>query len=233
MKTVIFLFLILLGAFTVNAQEQLKGIVMEYKSNEAMQQVSVKNLSSGDSVLTDKLGGFSIAARQNDILTFSAFGYRVDSLVITDLSVKRVYLSGIADPRVLETVHIMTNSRLKEEMENLKKQAQYANTVSGGGIGLSPSRIFGRGARNARREYKILAEESNNRLVDTRFSASLIQKLTPLKGEELSLFMAAYRPKTSFIKEANDERLRLYIMDSYNAYKELNATEKEKLRLKN
>ncbi|GAA4796797.1 hypothetical protein GCM10023231_26570 [Olivibacter ginsenosidimutans] len=233
MKTVLFFFVVALSVLTTHAQEQFKGIVLEHKSNEAMQQVSVKNLNTGDSVLTNKSGEFSLGAHQDDILTFSAFGYRVDSLVVTDFAVKRVYLSGIADPRVLETVHIMTNSRLKEEMEQLKKEAKYANTVSGGGIGLSPSRIFGNGARNARRQYKILAQESDNRLVDTRFSAKLIQSLTPLEGEDLNIFMAAYRPKVSFIKEANDERLRLYIMDSYNAYKKLDASEKEKLRLKN
>jgi len=232
LKTLPILFLVFSTIYTLQAQEQLKGIVLEYKSNEVMQQVAVKNLNSGDSVLTNRSGEFAIPAQQDDILQFTAIGYRVDSLVVTDFALKRIYLSAVNDPRVLETVEIMTNSRLKEEMENLRKQAQYANTVSGGGIGISPSRLFGHGARNARRQYKILLAESNNRLVDNRFTVALIQSLTPLKGEDLTLFMAAYRPDVAFIQQVNEERLRVYIMDAYNEFKKMNAADKEKLKIK-
>jgi len=197
-----------------------------------MQQVSVKNLNSGDSVLTNRSGAFTIQAKHDDILQFTAIGYRVDSLVVTDFALKRIYLSAIHDPRVLETVEIMTNSRLKEEMENLRKQAQYASTVSGGGIGISPSRLFGGSARNARRQYKILLAESNNRLVDNRFTVALIESLTPLKGEDLTLFMAAYRPDVTFIQQANEERLRVYVMDAYNEFKKMSPADKEKLKIK-
>jgi len=228
----LFLFLVL-GIYTVNAQERLKGIVLEYKSNEVMPEVLVKNLNKGDSAMTNKTGEFSIAAQAEDILVFSSPGYRTDSLVVIDFALKRVYLTSISDPRMLETVNVsaMTDTKLAEEMERLRNQAQYANTVSGGGIGLSPSRIFGKESRDARRQYKLLEEESNNRLIDVKFNENLVSGLTPLQGEDLTLFMVKYRPKASFIKEGNDEKLRVYIMDSYNKYKTLSPAAKEKIKL--
>ncbi|MEH6306032.1 hypothetical protein RYH73_10290 [Olivibacter sp. CPCC 100613] len=228
---------------TVNAQDRFRGIVLEYKSNELMPEVSIKNLNKSDSTRSDQSGEFSIRASKDDILVFSYPGYRVDSLVVTDFALKRIYLTSVNDPRMLEVVNInaLTNNRIAEEKERLKKEGQFANTVTGssnvngtqrmGGIGFSPSRIFGKGARNARRQYKMLEEESNNRIIDARFTAELITSLTPLRGEDLSLFMAKYRPKASFIQEANDETLRLYVMDSYNKYKNLSPAAKEKIKL--
>lgn len=233
MKTIALLILLIAGTYTLKAQERFNGIVLEYKSNEVMPQVAVKNLNKGDSVLTNKAGAFSITANKEDILVFSSPGYRTDSLVVIDFALKRVYLTSVEDPRMLETVNVsaMTDTRIAEEMARLRNEGQYANTVSGGGIGLSPSRIFGRGARDARRQYKLLEEESNSRLIDAKFNESLVASLTPLKGDDLSLFMVKYRPKASFIRESNDETLRVYIMDSYNKYKVLSPSAKEKIRL--
>ncbi|WP_134088422.1 hypothetical protein [Olivibacter sp. XZL3] len=240
----ILVFVLLIAAFTVRSQDRFKGIVLEYKSNEFMPEVSVRNLNRSDSTRSNKAGEFSISAVKDDILVFSYPGYRVDSLVVTDFALKRVYLTPINDPRMLEEVNVtaLTNSRIAEEKERLKKEGQFANTVSSGsagngtqrmgGIGFSPSRIFGKNARNARRQYNMLEEESNNRIIDARFNERLITSLTPLRGEDLSLFMAKYRPKASFIQEANDETLRLYIMDSYNEYKDLDTAAKAKIKLK-
>ena len=236
MKAFICYFLFILTiAFhpAANAQDRLKGIVLEYKSNEILQQVLVKNLNKGDSVVTDKNGAFDISANKEDVLAFSYPGYKTDSLVVIDFAVKRVYLTSVNDPRILDEVNItaMTNSKLAEEKERLRKQAQFANTVSGGGIGLSPSKIFGREGREARRQYKMLETESNNRIVDAKFTEVLVTGLTPLKGQDLSLFMAKYRPKVSFVKEADDERMRLYIIDSYNQFKKLSQNAKEKIKI--
>jgi len=241
--TLLTLLLSVLGFFFVHAQQQFKGIVLEYGSDELMPQVQVKNLNSQDSVLTTIKGEFTLPANKDDILVFSYPGYRVDSLVVLDYDLKRVYLTAVDDPRFLKEVNVtaITNSRLAEEKERVRNRGQYANTVSGGsaglgpqrmgGIGLSPSRIFGKEAREARRQYKMLETESNNRIIDARFTPALIQRITPLKGEDLSLFMAKYRPKVSFIKEADDEQLRLYIIDAYNKYKKLSPVAKEKIKL--
>lgn len=239
---ILFSFL-LASVITISAQDRFKGIVLEYKSNEQMPEVSIRNLNKNDSTRSNKSGEFSISASKDDILVFSYPGYRVDSLVVTDFALKRIYLSPVNDPRMLDEVNInaLTNSRIAEEKERLKKEGQYAGTVSGGsningtkrmgGIGFSPSRIFGTRARNARRQYKMLDEESNNRIIDARFTEALITSLIPLRGDDLSLFMVKYRPKASFIQEANDETLRLYIMDSYNKYKELSPAVKATMKL--
>lgn len=233
MRFILFSIITLVLGFKGYAQDNLKGITLEYKSNETMREVGVKNINSGDSVLTNHEGAFSITAKKDDILVFSYPGYRTDSLVVIDFAVKRVYLTPVDDPRMLEEVNItaLTNNRLAEEKERVRKQGQFGSTPSGGGIGLSPSRIFGREGREARRQYRLLEEESNNRIIDERFNEAIITELTPLEGEDLTLFMAKYRPKVSFVETSDDEQMRLYIIDAYNKYKELSPAAKEKIKL--
>lgn len=216
-----------------SAQQLLKGKVLELGSNETMSQVEIKNIATGVRAESNRNGDFSIAIKKDEILVFTFPGYRTDSLVVTDLSFKRVYLTGVDDPRLLSEVSItaMTNSRLEEERAKAQTQGQVANTVSGGGIAISPSRLFGKEGRNARRSYKLMEEEANNRDIDARFTPALIQSLTPLKGEELGLFTAKYRPKANFIKKASDDDLRIYIIDAYGKFNKLTDSQKEKIKL--
>ncbi|WP_028297246.1 hypothetical protein [Olivibacter sitiensis] len=215
------------------AQQLLKGKVLELGSNEVMPQVDIKNLASGVVVGSDRNGDFSIAVKSNEILVFSFPGYRTDSLVVTDFAFKRVYLTGVDDPRLLSEVNVtaMTNSRLEEERAKAQSQGQVATTVSGGGIALSPSRMFGKEGRNARRSYRLMEEEASNRDIDARFTPALVQSFTPLKGEDLELFMVNYRPKVNFIKKATDDDLRLYVIDSYGKFNKLTEAQKKKIKL--
>ncbi|WP_157278976.1 hypothetical protein [Olivibacter sitiensis] len=215
------------------AQQLLKGKILELGSNENMSQVSIKNLNTDVQVESDRNGDFSIAAKKDEILVFAFPGYRTDSLVVTDFAFKRMYLTGVDDPRLLSEVNVnaMTNSRLEEERAKAQAEGQVANTVSGGGIALSPSRLFGKEGRNARRSYKLMEEEANNRDIDARFTRTLVQSFTPLEGDDLDLFMVKYRPKINFVKKASDDDLRLYVIDSYGKFNKLTAAQKEKIKL--
>lgn len=225
--------MLLLGSPCLFAQELLKGKILELGSNEEMSQVSVRNANTDVLIESNAQGDFSIAAKKDEILIFSFPGYRTDSLVVTDFAFKRIYLTGTTDPLLLSEVNVtaMTNSRLEEEKAKAQEGGRVASTVSGGGIGISPSRIFGSEGRNARRSYKMMEEEANNRDIDARFNAALIQSLTPLEGEDLELFMIKYRPKVSFMKRAKEEDLRIYIIDSYGKYNKLTDSQKEKIKL--
>ncbi len=231
---IIFVLFLVAGSFQLQAQESLRGIIQEYQSDERMSQVEVKNLNTQQAVRSKEDGSFEISASKDEVLTFYYPGYRIDSLVVLSFEVKRIYMSPIDDPNMLDEVNItsLTNNRLASEMERLRQNGQVANTVTGGGIGISPSRIFGGGAKKARRQYRLLEEEANNRKIDTRFTTALVQSLTPLDGEELELFMINYRPKISFLNTANEETLKLYVADSYKEFQAMSDAQKEKIKLK-
>lgn len=216
-----FLFTFLFVCHGVYAQDIIRGYVLDLKSSEPMPQVTVKNLKTGQKVTTDTAGAFRIGARINEILAFEQPGYRKDSLLITEFEVKRVYLTAEEGTVVLDEVLIgaMTNSKLEQEMEIARQQGEAVHTSTGGGLAISPSRLFGREGKEARRKYRRLKQESDNRSIDARFTKELVSQLVPLKGRDLELFMAQHRPAATFIEKADDDDLRLYIMDAYAVFK--------------
>src|SRR5690606_1576308 len=101
----------------------------------------------------------------------------------------------------------------------------------GGGIAISPSRLFGKDAKDARSRHEALVAEKNNRVIMARFNPLLITSLTPLKGKDLDLFIVKYKPSYEFIQKSDEEQVRLYIMDSFKEFKSLSPEEKEKIQL--
>src|SRR5690606_32469897 len=87
------------------------------------------------------------------------------------------------------------------------------------GIRISPSRWFGKPGRQARQRYELLLAERERRQIDARFTRDAITAVTPLEGQDLALYMTKYRPTAEFLSTADEADLRLYIMDTYAAFR--------------
>lgn len=216
-------------------QQVLSGFVLELKSDVPMAFVQITNLNSGTQVETQREGQFSIPAAANDLLQFDYPGYRTDTLVVIEFDLKRVYLTPDEESIRLDAVSIeaLTDSQLETEIDKAQKEGQFTETsISRGGIRLSPSRLFGQSGRQARERYDLLVAEKTRRQIDNRFSVSAIQALTPLKGDDLEVFMVKFRPDPEFALNTSEENFKLYIMDSYAAFKKLTPEEKQAILLK-
>ena len=232
MKRVVVFFLFILLVSGAQAQT-LKGIVMELDSSKPIQQVEVKNVRTDVLVETTASGEFSIDANVNDLLTFGYPGYRLDTLVVVDHELKRVYMTPLKDFNILEDVEItdLSDVQLEEEIRLARERGKSVHTAQGGGIAISPSRLFGREAKEARRRYELLIEEKENRVINARFNEGIITPIIPLKGRDLDLFMVKFRPSYEFVEQSDDEQIRLYIMDSYKEFKNMSQSEKDKIKL--
>ncbi|WP_157970259.1 hypothetical protein [Albibacterium indicum] len=232
MKRVVVFFLFILLVSGAQAQT-LKGIVMELDSSKPIQQVEVKNVRTDVLVETTASGEFSIDANVNDLLTFGYPGYRLDTLVVVDHELKRVYMTPLKDFNILEDVEItdLSDVQLEEEIRLARERGKSVHTAQGGGIAISPSRLFGREAKEARRRYELLIEEKENRVINARFNEGIITPIIPLKGRDLDLFMVKFRPSYEFVEQSDDEQIRLYIMDSYKEFKNMSQAEKDKIKL--
>ena len=65
--------------------KQVTGIVHSIQ-NGALPQVTVRNVTSGQTVTTDKKGAFSINANQGDSVSFSYVGYATQTVAVADQS---------------------------------------------------------------------------------------------------------------------------------------------------
>ncbi len=215
-------------------QELFNGLVLDLQTDRPVQYVLVTNLSTGQEVETGAQGQFSISASINDLMQFHYTGYRTDTLVITSFELKRIYLTASSESIRIDEVNIrtITDARLEIELEKAKKEGQFSETSKErGGIRLSPSRLFGQAGRQARQRYDLLIAEKERRFIDRRFSVGIIQNFTPLRGEDLVLFMNKYRPTKEFVLNSDEETFMLYIMDSYAAFKKLTPEEKAAIRI--
>lgn len=210
MKARIFLFVTTVCfCSSLNAQSILKGTVYEGKASHKLSNVFVKDANSKEIALTDNSGNFSIRTAISHTLIFSSPGYISDTLFLVDLKPKRVELSlkGIS----LQEVNITSNRAFnpREEYPDVYEKSKFA---------LSPSRIFGKESKDARRLKHYFDRETEERQIDSVFNAVYVSSIIPLKGRGLEDFMSMYRPTLAFLKKTPHSSLTLYINDSYKKF---------------
>ncbi len=198
-----------ISAASLHAQTVLKGTVYEGRASHKLANVFVRDVNSKEISLTDNSGNFSIRTVLNHTLVFSSPGYLSDTLFVVDLKPKMVELSfkGIALREVNVTSSRTFNPR--EEYPDVYEKSKFA---------LSPSRIFGKESKDARRLKHYFDHEADERQVDSIFNAAYVSSVVPLKGQELEDFMSMYRPSLAFLKKTPHSSLTLYINDSYKKF---------------
>lgn len=209
MNSRIFLILVLLMAGSVQAQTIFRGTVYEGKSSRKLANVFVRDINSKEVSLTDNSGNFGIRTLLNHTLVISSPGYVSDTLYLVDLSPKHIELSF--RNITLNTVNItaMRSFNPREEYPDVYEKSKFA---------LSPSRIFGKEAKDARRLKHYFDRETEERQVDSVFNVAYVSSVVPLKGQDLENFMSMYRPTLAFLKKTPHSSLTLYLNDSYKKF---------------
>ncbi len=202
--------------------QQIKGIVHELESSQRLKDVTVKNLRTQQETRTDADGNFVIEGKINDFLTFTQIGYEIDTAFIYEEAIHRIYLVRDEKTIMIDEVIVsrLTDSRLALEIQKAKNEGQVTDaSQTRGGLRLSPSRLFGREGKLARKNLDLLLHEQQERKVDRVFTKQLITSIIPLSDTELPLFKEQYRPALEFVETASPEDMRLYIMDAYSKFK--------------
>ena len=81
-RNLFFLLLMLWSGSSMAQSFTLSGEVTDLRTEEQIKHATVKNLTSGLSVLTDHAGGFKLPANQGDTLLVSAVGYTTDTVAV-------------------------------------------------------------------------------------------------------------------------------------------------------
>lgn len=226
MKTT-FKITILLALFLVNSSnllaQEIKGFVYELTSSNPIPHVNIKNIRTNQAVVTNKDGSFRLEGKVNDYLEVSIAGYKKDTIFYYEDAIRRIYLDRDESLITIDEVLVqrLTDSRLALEIEKAKTEGQAAEvSQQRGGLRISPSRLFGKKSKEARKNLDLLLTESNIRKVDRIFTTQLIASLTDMNPEEIALFRTRFRPSLAFVETASPEDLRVYILDSYKKFKE-------------
>lgn len=231
LKAILVVIFILFSAYAnLKAQNLLNGTVLDQVSNEALSQIKVINISNKAETQSDSKGEFQISAKVNDLLVFRAIGYRIDTVLVIGLKPLRHYL--LADVNNLQTVRVNRIADYKEQYRLVLRNAKSVSMVQGKPLRISPSRLFGREGKQARYFKRMIKREQYELEIDRKFNAKTITAILPLKQPDLDAFIIRYRPSLSFVRRADADDFKFYLIDAYNKFKRLLPEQKKLVELK-
>ncbi|MDY0907602.1 hypothetical protein [Pedobacter sp. CFBP9032] len=234
-KLIIFFLLAL--PFGVFAQTVTTGTVFDYsKKTISLPGVSVRNLNSKKTTITSREGKYTIPATVGDLIEFSAVGYHTDTLYLTNLLNRTIYLpvksNSLAD---VDVRGVRMNSQITDAKDPLAEKYTLLNT--GGNLqrkrmtdkvgGLNLNLGYGKYKRQQRKEAELEEKDMYLEEIDANFSEKAVTELTKLQGEELKNFMVIYRPSIESVKAERPYRYDYYISRAFVAWQKLTPQQKK------
>jgi len=202
-----FLFFILLTALVsvVHAQGQLTGRVYEDKTTKVLQGIRVEDQKSNSITTTGPDGSFVIKAAIGDVVTFTNFNYKRDTLFLTNLNYVQVFM--VLNQTMLQEVNV-TNQQIKGNAGFTTQQTpgvlgsktvKYQLDDNGdakGGVLLN----IHDGTDNRQHEEKVAHQEKQKEKIRRVFNADSLKIFLPITGQEMENFIILYTPdvKTYF-----------------------------------
>jgi hypothetical protein len=220
--TLVFIFC----GFGLHAQTVLNGRVFENKMRIALQGVTVEDLSSKQKVTTGDDGRFSITAKPGDLLVLKSFGYQTDTLLLTDLHEKEIFL----DPQGTELKQVTVSDSSVKQIQAVKNMRYYDPQFHGqtmvyhrnlkkqfdGGIILRMHYFKG----DEHKKKKELEKEQQLMLYDeisTIFTPDNISHYLPLKDADLNDFLLLYTPDVNIYNKKDFDLLQ-YLNTCYKTW---------------
>jgi hypothetical protein len=223
------LFLIVALPLKMLAQGNVSGTVYDFENKTfPLQQVAVKNLTNQQLTVTKAGGQFTIPAKKGDLLQFTLVGYHVDTLYLTDLKPKTIYLP--ANSKTLKEVAIV-ETKLSPYLDFDNPNAKESRRISTDGIegksntdragGLNFALGYGK-YRREQAKIKMLEErDSYETEINRNFNEQTVHDLIKLKGQELKDFINMFKPSVALIKSERPFNYPYYIAQAHQKWLKL------------
>lgn len=234
-KLIIFLFLAV--PFGVFAQSSVStGNIFDFsKKSSSLPGVTIRNLNSKKITSSSASGKFTIAANKGDLLEFSLVGYVTDTLYLTNLLPKTIYM--VERNTNLGDVNIQGVKINKEILSPDPMAEKYTLMGTGGNLerkkmtdkvgGLSLNLGYGKYKRQQRKEAELDEREKYMAEIDDNFNEKKISNLLKLEGEDLKSFMILYRPSVLKVQSERPFKYSYYIVQAYHAWLKLPPAERK------
>lgn len=220
------LLLLLIFAFNgVFSQEKfiIKGIVFHDENKQRVENVTVKNLNTNETLISDIWGTFSISASIGDTLQLQKERFRDLVKIIT---VKQNLVIYLKPNVILDEVLVKAKTKAaeqKEILDDFRAKGVYFNGNPPLLFSLfhpltAIHELLSKDANNAKRFVNYIARDNAQSAVDRKFNPSLIKQHIPIDEKDIAEFMFYYRPLPDQITRWNDYDTIKYIKDSYQKY---------------
>lgn len=225
----IFVFFSFIPARLIAQEISVQGIVFDRDSKQRLTRVYLHNLQTGGGFYNNTRGEFSVNLSEGTFLEASLIGYEADTIKCTGINnVVLFYLkrNSIQLPEVLIKDTIQSPEKKLKENKSVYKDAYVRGNTDDiltqqGGIGIDGLyNLFSKEGRNARHLQRIIEGDYYQAVINSRYTSSLVGRVTGLLGDNLVDFMQQYRPCYEFMLKANEYELIRWIKLNYQYYRQ-------------
>lgn len=229
MKHYLLAALLILNIQMLSGQQRLTGSVADSATGAPLKNVEVHNRTLNSKTQTDAEGRFGLAAQPEHAISFSAFAYRTQTIVLGSLERLRIQLSSQNNLlQEVEVKHLKTAPSTWQTPacrgQSMVYQKEYDDPSAGGVV----FRVWYWKKDEKRRKKRL--EDETRRATEQRisqiFTPQNISLYVPLRGEELESFIFHYTPSAETYSSRSFDLL-LYLNDSYKNYQQLPASERK------
>jgi hypothetical protein len=213
----------------VRAQLIVKGKIYDAETDSVIVAVNIYNINTKQSARSGIDGNYAIAAAEGEQLAFSITGFKPDTVTVTyhmlliqyDVTLRKqiVTLKNVTVTSSYQADSLMRRNYYSHIYEKQPGITGRNTPSTGFGISLSPLSYFSHRAKQKRQLKKRLIKQEEEDYVDRCFPVEWVARLTGLRGDSLSRFMALYRPSYSFCRKNNREKMLLYINEKFKEFK--------------
>jgi len=221
----------LLPVLTASAQQVLTihGVVSKGQTTERVAQALIKNLRSGDIIMSDELGWFTVKAEPGDTLLFSKDEFTPQKVVIQNGRDLPVYMQPAVQLSTVTVKGQSTKQELNEVMKGYKQDGVFNNGnslpvwqfINSPLTGLY--NLFGSEPAKARRFARYAHDEREYAAITRRYTPAFVKHVTAAPDTEVAKFMEYYMPTYEDIKAWNDYDLAKQVKKHFD-YFEANKT---------
>jgi hypothetical protein len=197
------------------------GVVYDYKTNEPMSNVNIRNIFTDRGMTTDVTGKFSIDVEKGHLLEFTRVGYKIVRVRIDNLNIPFYKIAMKEGAFELQNVDITASNYKTDSIEKREVYKWAIEHYTLGPIESIEHPFDALSKRNRQiwafqKRYEYFEKE---KFVDYVFNAKLIHKIANIDSTQMEDYRRFYRPTYDQIKAWSEYEFLEYIKNSAADFK--------------
>lgn len=226
---VLMLWLFLSGFTQLEGYSQtIVGQVLDLDTKRALREVSIDNIYTGLSFLSDSEGKFIVPASKGQLLEFKKIGYKTVRVRIPDGYVpsyfKIIIEKGLAEVPPYNPLAAHDYRSDSIYFHNLYKHELEFPKMSDLDKIQHPFSALSKRSQEIWSFQKDFDENQQEKYIDYTFNPQLVSSLTGLTGDSLNFYMRRYRPSYQQLRSMNEYNFFNYIKRTVFRYREIANT---------
>ena len=205
--------------------QTIRGEVVDKETKRPIENVSIENIHSSKSMITDSTGTFLISAAKGELIEFKKSGYKIERVRIP-MGYLPAYFKIILQRGVANVPYVTHNNRYDYHDDSIRFYELYKHELefpklSGIEMIASPFSALSKKNREIWQFQEDYTYYEQEKYIDKTFNEALITKFTGLAGDSLRNYMRRNRPSFEQLKSMNDYSFYTYIKQSVYKYRHL------------